>query len=255
MRSTVDNLTNPLYVDLLNVPYDHPIWKTICTTRVTQFFYDHIQIKDPNTLYIITDAKDRRAYLGAELINNFQDHVSYMLGPSNNHGEYVLYMNCTTDFGQHLFPICRFNDPQKAIDALNLYNRTGSHHAILIDVRTSIISFIENDIGVHDFVIGIISMFGYRDDPRLQDVMAAMRSYGAADNKADIGKYARMMAHQLSKTHKNPCYKFYSDVYDILVSYNFFRTEKYTKDPENAELSVPVHKISDAMTSTLLPRI
>lgn len=255
MRSTNDNLTNPLHVDMLAVPFEQSFWNTVNVSRVTQFFYDHLQIRDPGTLYIIGDSRDGRAFLGNIMLNRFRSKIAYLLGPSDHHGEYIMYMSCATDYGDYLYEICRYNDPQAAINALNQANKTASHHVIHLEVRASIISFIEENIGVHDFIIGLIAMFGYQDDPRLQDVMASMRAYGAADSDYDIGTNARVMIRNFAKNRPEGLYRFYSDIYDLLHTYNFFRDDKYTKDPENAELGEPVHKIVSIMADTVLPRI
>jgi hypothetical protein len=209
MKSTDDNLNNPMVVDTIG------IYPQVDTTNVS----------------IEKDSLKRM----------------YLLGSSNKLGEYQLYLNEATEFSDRLVKICRYDDPQVAINALNKFNNVGSHHLLNLQVYTVISQYIVKDIPLHDMLVGVISLFGYRDDIRLQQLLQTMISYNPCGIYKDLPALLKNDIKYL-KIHGNYLFKYYSDLYDLVNSYKYFQAKEFQLDPDNVDLSKVVEKVFTIMT-------
>jgi hypothetical protein len=244
-RSTQDNLENPLHVDPLKLPFDHPIWKSMDVVMITKEAYDLIAIKNPYTLYIITNDKGPTAYLGIARINLEKNNIKYLIGPDKQMGEYAVYMVFSTIHGDHLIEICRYRNLMDAAEALNQYTRAGSHNEKPLALRRMLISYIERDIQIHDLIVNVICMLQDTNHPQFQEMLSTLNLYNVQDiQDGDLPMDVKVLLHHCSAS-RNVMFKYYAALYDILVMYDFFREKKYTDDPDNADLHRPIERIME----------
>lgn len=248
MKSTDHNLNNPLRIGNIDLAREAESWQLPNVLFVTQEFYDLIKIKDPLTIYKITDSKDQRMYYGDHRIDVEKIGIKYLIGPSKKYGEYILYMNKIYDHNDHLIEIARYDDPQKAINAMILCNNAGNHTATDIKIYNAIISFIDEDISLHDLLISFLCIFGYKEDPRLQDVIETVISYND-NNSRNFSDLFRYEIVNYANTFDNPLYGLYSDFYNVIVKYDFFKDQKYHKGLESLDLSDVINDIISVVWS------
>jgi len=219
---------------------------------ITQEEYDLLQIKEPTTIYKITDAEDGRVYLGEHLIVKPSSSRKYLLGPANTRGEYIMYLNEVRNHQDCLLEIARYSDPQKAIDALNRFNRTGCHTDLALQTRNLLIGYIQKDLNIHDLLIGLIALFGYRDDIRLQQLIAATISLGTNKFDRDFSVTIRDTIAYWNGSSDDSLYKFYAKLYDVVVFYDHFKDRKFHReDPEDIDLA----EVIDRMLRTVISRV
>lgn len=246
MKSTDYNLNDPFVIDSINLQrtLDSRHYPNI--EHVNQNFYDLIQIKDPNTVYVINDATDGRIYYGDILIPKERNDVSYLIG-NDKKGNYVLYMNRVVGFNDKLIEICKYKDPQDAINNLNLFNNSGSHQPMNLKIYTTIISYLNDNISINDMILGIIVIFGFKNDPRLQYLIETSRRYimevnGKIDK--DLPPLWREELRHFKDRYPDSLFIYYSDLYDIIVKYNFFKDDKYNLNVnEHPDLSDVINEI------------
>lgn len=246
MKSTDYNLNDPFAIDSIHLQrtLDSSHYPNI--EHVDQNFYDLIQVKDPNTVYIINDSTDGRVYYGDILILKERNDVSYLIGTDKN-GNYVLYMNSVVGFNDKLIEICKYKDPQDAINSLNLFNNAGSHQPINLKIYSTIIPYIDNNISINDLILGIIVIFGFKNDPRFQYLIETSRQYilevnGKIDK--DLPPLWREELRHFKDRYPDSLFTYYSNIYDIMVKYNFFKDERYNLDiNEHPDLSDVINDI------------
>ena len=244
MRSTDHNLNNPMEVKTLNIYPSVDCTKLSEIVKLTMEEYELIQIKDPTIIYVITDSKDNKIYYGDILVAHGETERIYLLGPANKFGEYTLYLNETDGHTDRLIQICRYSDPQVAIDSLNKFNRVGSHHAKNLQTHIIISEYIIGDISIHDMLIGIISLFGYRDSIRLQSLVNVLKTYDINAGCKDLPILLKKDLRQLKTIYDNqPIFGFYSDLYDLVSYYNFFKGRDFQKDTEDLDLSKVIAQV------------
>jgi hypothetical protein len=243
MRSIDHNLNNPMLVDTL---CGSEKFSNVSCILLSYEEYQLIKIKDPDCIYIIEDHPDQLMYLGDRLIERETPKRMYLLGISK-FGEYDIYVNETDGKHDKLIKVCRYDDPQLAITDLNRVNNVGSHHKINFQIYSVIADYISKDISLNDMIIGIISLFGYRDDTRLQSLIQSMISYDANISQTYL-PYPLRKDIKMFKNNKNHLFKFYSDLYDLVLSYNYFLSKEFQKDPEELDLSKVIEKVVKIMT-------
>jgi hypothetical protein len=223
MRNHLDHSINhPMIVDELNI-YPPHLPKV---ELLRQESYNLIPLKDSTVIYIITDSIDDRCYLGEKLIKNNSTERMYLLGPADTYGEYSLYLNIKLRSLNKLIEICKYNNPQQAIDALNLFNKVGSHNDTALQLYNILLRYIDREIGINDTIIGIISLFGYRDDIRLQELIGTVHTYGDINsNDLELILQLREDLPRLSK--HSILFKYYHKLYDMIILYDFFKGNKY----------------------------
>lgn len=250
MKSTDHNLNNPMVVDTIPNPKDwidhllHPE-----AVAVTQETYDLIQKKDPGYIYIISDAIHPKAYYGDSLIVNDKPERMYLIGPSDKYGEYILYLNENREYHNGLIEICRFDDPQQAIISLNKFNKVGSHHNVNLQIYHLLSKYITRDIKLHDILIGIISLFGYQNDMKLQEVMQLMSYYDKGYGiKSRLELNLPAFELRMLRDNPNHLFRIYIDLYDLIVkNYNCF-TDKKFQDSQEPDLSEVIENVFRIIT-------
>jgi hypothetical protein len=231
-------MNNNMKVDLLNNIVQFP--KNI---HLTQEDYDLIKIKDRNVIYIIKNATDGRIYHGEKLIIRSSVSREYLLGTSSLHGEYILYVN-EPGYGDNLIEIERFANPEDAIIILTQLNKIGDHNPISTHVYMTLLSYLKKDIKLVELLLSIISIYGYKDDTRFQDLVQILMldSYNRKKDSSDISFKLREELHTLKR--QNVIYKFFSDLYDLIaIKYTYLRSAEYTNDPDNVNLKDIINKI------------
>lgn len=241
-------LDNKMVIDQID------LYKLVGTPEyisVTQEEYDLIQKKDPTAIYIISDTPGRM-YIGDNLLEKEKPKNTYLLGPSNQFGEYILYLNHPDDWVDHLLEISRYSNPQQAIDALNKFNRVGSHVDSALQTFNLIVCYIQSEITLHELLIGIISLFGYRDDIRLQQVIERATTYDVTRNSRD---FSPLMREEIPswKNDENYLFTYYSDLYDVIVKHNHFKGREFHVDPEELNLSNVINDIIKVIIELIIP--
>lgn len=250
MKSTTDNISNPMVVDTLNLYTGINSGTTRNVIVVSPENYELIKSKDPNTIYIVNNpvTKSRMVYLGESIIEEDASTPIYLLGPSDKFGEYTLYLNQSDGKSDKLIKICRYNDPQIAITELNKFNRVGSHNQLNLQIYNIIASYIQKDISLNDMILGIISAFGYRDDQKMHYLIQLTMIYDASGAFKDIPKVFKKVLKDMGKYSKNHLIGIYLNLYDLMDSYKFFQTKEFQKDPEELDLSKVIRKVIKIMT-------
>lgn len=250
MRSTDHNLNNPMEVGTINLYPSIDCTKLSEIVRIPMEMYELIKIKDPTCIYIITDSPTKKVYYGDWLVEDGKVERLYLLGPSDKFGEYTLYLNETDGIHDSLIKICRYSDPQAAINDLNKFNRVGSHQQTNLRIYNVVSQYITKDISIHDMLVGIISLFGYRDSNKLQSLLQTTTAYRADTNRNDL-PMALKNALLSFKNIKNPVFGFYADLYDLVTSYDFFKGRDFQKDPDDLDLSKVINKVVSIMENKI----
>lgn len=243
MKSTYQNLDNVMSIGNIDLQREVDSWKVPTVEKISQELYDLIQVKDPLKIYVISDSNDGRIYFGDHLIPKEQTSSKYVIGIDKVTNEYVLYMNLVDEHSDHLIPISRYSDPQDAFDAMNMCSNAGSHERINLALFTSICAFIDEYITIHDLILGIISLLGFKNDPRLQTVIEVSLSFGANQNKSDLPSIFKEELPFMQERYSNNLFKLYGMIYNVIVKYDFFKDKEYHRDVENIDLTKPIADI------------
>lgn len=219
------------------------------TTTLMQEEYDLLQQPNPNTIYIIINSPERRIYVGRNLADFKSADRMYLIGPGKCYGEYTLWLNEKVNYEDRLVEISSFKDPQKAINAMNRYNRVGSHTNLAISVYNVLISYLLKEVSLHEFIMGIIALFGYRDDRRFQELLQRTMTTGVQQYKrSDLPLQLKDQLH-IFKRSANHLFCFYSDLYDLVVFYDFFKDRKYQ---ENTIYDVDLSEVIERIFKTII---
>lgn len=238
MFSLQDHIDNPMRIpDYLHMEHTVESWKCPRVHQLTQEQYDLIKIHEPNTMYYITDAGRLKVYMGDQLIPEEKLKCKYLLGSKNvfDKPEYSLYMVIENDGRTDLVEIAVTNNLHDAVQLMNTWNKTGYHHETRGIIRQGLVSYIRRENSAHEFIVNILAMFGYRNDPRLQDVINTMTVMGASKGYK-FDNFASEQLEYLKKHPNNSVYKRYSNLYDLLVKYDWFRGPEYQKDDVDLEM-------------------
>ena len=236
LKSTDHNLNNPMSIEEIDY-YNHlDSVKLPIVEHLSKAQYDLIAIKDPETIYIITDTY--QIYRGESEIKEEVPKVKYLLGGVNNKNEYILYLNEDGFHRNNLFPIAKFKDIRVAIKTLNQLNHTGSHNKLSLDIANILRSYLDKNISLHTFVIGVISASGYKRSIKLQEFLSRIHNYGAEDKNVFFNDnlYRDLVQNEINKTD-NEIFKKYTILYDLMMSYDFFNNRKYKNKLDNLDLS------------------
>lgn len=244
MFSTIDNIRNPLrIVDELHLHPAVDVFQCPRIEHMTQERFDLIT-HDPHTIYHITDSEIPRAYLGDVLLKDHPNKTNVLMGPENNDGTYSLYRVITLYDREIIIELSRFTDANDAVKCLNEWNRVGDPYRIRGAIRETLLNYISGLNNVNDFIIGILSMIEYKDDPRLQDVIAVMNSWGASGWKKQIPSFPVQQLMIASHSSDNMLFSLYRKIYEKVVVVNgFFNDEKYYVDPDKAPLTEAIDTI------------
>lgn len=201
---------------------------------VTQEWYDLLQTKDPHTIYIILNAKDRRVYHGDILISVENQKPRYFLSISPSK-EYQIHINYHENYTDRLILISTYTDINTAIKDLTRFNNVGSHIKWATQAYRIIYLYIRKDISLQEFLIGMISLFGYRDHPMLQTLIEYSLSLGVdMRSNTPCMELVENLPHFKSRHF---IFRMYSDLYDLVVLFNFFKDAKYHDFTKDIDLS------------------
>ena len=235
MKSTDHNINNPTIIDDIPLMRYVEGWELPKIMNVTKEFYDLIQIKDPMTIYNITDDPEHNSYFGNMLLNKNVTRNKYFM-TYESRGEYCIYFNDKN--GTHgndcLIEICRFAEPDVAIRALTTFNAIGDHHSYSFSIYILLSNYIRKEISIHDMLIGIICSYGYKNSTQFQQLLSILNPYIINEHGIfrDLPVLLREELHNFKNIKDITDEKFilvnlYSNLYDIIIKYNFFKDKKY----------------------------
>jgi hypothetical protein len=245
MKSTDYNINNPFKKVELDLLRTIPSWNILNILNITQEEYNLIQIHDPHTMYIISDSDTGKVYLGDILIEEDCTINKYYMG-INDRKEYVVYVDQlagTLDNRSQLVEICAYDNPQSAIDALYQFNKVGSHIKTDFDIYGIIKSYIEKNISTHELIISILVVYNFREDCRLQNIIEFAVSHNA---HRCMKEFPSFYADQISRMRDNKpesLFPVYSNLYDLIVKYDFFSDRKY-QNIDDLDLSSEIRDIN-----------
>ncbi len=242
MDSTNHNLENPTKVDILRIVKDVNSHDFPTVKLVSQEFYDLGQNHDPHTIYCINNSPDMRVYYGDILVLKPRNRKQKYFLTILDDGTYSISLNQVNGHHDNLIEICRFDDPKKAMDTLRIFNRIGFHQMEQIRISNMIASYSETNISCHDLIIGIMNELGYKEDPRLQQVIMAATIYGATSKYPYLpDDLVDMIKNQIKSDPSDPVYKVYYEIYKVVLKYGFadigFRTKDVINDIINITMS------------------
>lgn len=245
MNSTDHNINNPLCIDGIDLMQTAESWTTPSIKITTQEEYDRLRVHDPLTIYMIHEAKDKRVYLGDVLINHSHSHngIKYFVGIDDSSYEWILYINIIHGHSDRMIPLCRYKDPQMALNALSMYSNVGSHEKLEVSLYSAICAFLDKMIPLHDLIIGSLCLVGYKSDPRIQMIADVAVSYGVMSYNDDLPQLFREDLPNMSSQFDNPLFDVYADLFNVFVKYNMFRDKKYHEGFDRLDLKNPIKDI------------
>ena len=235
------NLINPMRTFQVD-PSNTAIDSCFKIEFITQDLYDLMNYHDPQTKYIITNSSDGRVYHGDIMVPKEKANAQYLLSINRETGLYQIFSNCIYDNIDHLVLIEDYNNPDDAISALTRYQNIGSGDEIASGIYIIINEYIKGNININNTIIGILNIFGFKEDPRLQQLHEAnilYNKYSSSDKR--ISSQYHHILPQLATTHPNSLFNIYYSIYNIFEKYNFFMSDKYQYD--NIDLHIEIHEI------------
>lgn len=230
MKSSNFNLHSSITNNEINLLHTIENLHAFEVCHLTQDEYDVMSKHDETTTYVITDAKDGRMYIGSRLIPISKNDRQYLLGYDPYKYKYILYLNSVEGYMDQLVPIAEFNNPQDAINALISCNHLNDHNETFFKIIKVLTQYIDGDVGMNSTLISMISILGYRDDGRLQDLNRLSIIYNDDQSAKDISQQHRLMLHQEKDVSTNALISIYSDLYDLFVLNDFFKDYKTIDD-------------------------
>lgn len=209
---------------------------------VTQEWYDLLPSKDPHAIYIIIGAKDRRVYHGEVLVVEENRKPEYFL--CSNGEEYKIYINFRENYVDRLIPIASYKDIYDAMRDLNRFNCVGSHADWALQCYNIIYFYLTKEISLQNMMIGILSAMGYKNHPMLQALIEYSLSLGV--NNQSMEPCMELVENLPHFKKRHFLFRMYSDLYDLLVLFDFFKDPKYhdfTKDIDLSEFIKRLPKI------------
>ncbi len=256
MTSTDQNLNHPNQVDTIQLMRIVESIKYMQLQPVTQDFYDRIAEPDPHTCYVITDAEDGRMYYGKTMIIPSKLGPRYFLS-QDRESEYILYVNDRSynRSGDHLLEVCRFDDVNKALETMRLYNRVGSHASNNLQIYKTLINYINEELSIDEAILSVLVIMGYKEQPEFQSVVQFLVATNAGTYlngdhqprwRENLTPICSEELKRRAKVYPGTLYEFYNSVYEIFVKYNFFKSKVYKDEPTLANLSDPIDDIITA---------
>ena len=253
MKSTDNNLYNHLKVTEIDIRNTIDAFPNSKIFRCDKDYYDAMQQHDPRTTYIVK-FKDgvTRCFIGDMPIEKVSRRPKYVMSITDN-CEYQIFINLADtksyDSQSILIPLVRYDDPQKAINALHAYRKVGSSEKISLEIFIALGSYISKENGINELLINLIGNLGYRDDPRLQYLNELAVTYGVESSTRDLSPTYRTMLHNIANKKADTLVPLYSAFYDVIVKYDFFKGKKYSlarREVEELDLSEEVNDIYNA---------
>lgn len=244
--STDHNLNDPNRVIQLNLGMEDPFSECTKVVNLRKEEYTLTKIKDPNTIYVITDSDKNEIYKGDLLISSDEPKRQYFISNGDNIGEYVLYLNEPTSNYDRLIPICRYKDPDAAIQQLHKLNHIGSHTKIDYQLYLLLVRYIKKEISLHEWIMATMTIFGHGKKSQFQELIQIIDSFHiiSLTENPDSTKVAMLGLRRLP----NKLCHYYADLYDLMNGqFNYFRGRKYRKDPDTLNLSSEILCIINVM--------
>ena len=245
MKSTDNNINKPLKVDTLHLAREVESWQFMKILYVTQENYDAMNFYDPYTAYVIKDPGSSRVYYGSMRVDNdsYVRNPKYVMGLTSE-GEYAIFMNTSS----RLIQISRYNDVQKAFEALKLLSNIGSYYEMDWHIYNFLTAYIDKDITCNQMIISIMSeLFNIKETAEFQSFIQILSTDGADNEYKDISPMLRedlgrwtSANFQRTDNYSQEVYRLmsiYSDIYNIIVKYNFFKEDKYHDPSGDIDLS------------------
>ncbi len=247
MKSSNFNLHSTITENEINLLHVIENLHAFEVCHLTQAEYDVMTQHDETTTYVITDSKDGRMYIGSRLIPISKNDRQYLLGYDPYKNKYILYLNAVEGYIDHIAPISEFANPQDAINALITCNHLYDHNATFLKIIKVLAEYIIGNVGMNQTLISMISVLGYRDDGRLQDLNRLSIVYNDDQSARDISSVHKLMLHNEKDNNMNGLVSVYSDLYDLFVLNNFFKDYETIDDVDTAT----IRKFSKDVLSTL----
>ena len=144
-----------------------------------------------------------------------------------------------------LVEICTYDNPQSAIDAIAKFNKVGSHIQRDFDIYSVINNYIQKDISTHELITSILMVYNFREDPRLQNIIEFAIAHNAHKCMKEFPSFYADQITRMRDHKPESLFPLYSNLYDLVVKYNFFSDRKYQSD--DLDLSTEISDISKIM--------
>lgn len=147
---------------------------------VSKAEYELIKDKDPLAFYVIRETgqifKGANSNPEPSIVSSLRN--KYFMTISDDCKEFLICI-AFTDINRQSFiiEIERYNNEADAFNALKRYNFVTSHREVPNNIQTLLNQFEEKNISFLDLVYGIISCFGYRNDPRFVQLVNVINAY------------------------------------------------------------------------------
>ena len=247
MKSTDANINHPnqvFQIDLNKMIQDEDR-NTIA--YLTQAEYDAMGQHDDTVIYIITDSDKGNMYWGDSPVAVNKNTTQYLMGYDPDTSKYIVYVNEVQNYQDDLIPLEAFSKPQDALNAIQSYSYIGGHSIIYLKILKVLDDYLQDFTGLNYTIISMISILGYQNDTRLQQLNQLSIIYGDQGRKKDISDQHRAMLHNIKNQGTNPLVGLYSDIYDIFVKNKMF--SKY-KEIDNIPSAI-LHQFSKDVLSSL----
>ena len=219
----------------LSLGMDDPFSELPKVVNLKKEEYALVKLKDPNTIYVITNSDKNEIYKGDLLISSDQPKRQYFIGNGEKVGEYILYLNNVTSNYDRLIPICRYDDPQIAIKELHELNCMGSHTKLEYQLYLLLIQFIKKEMTIHELIMAIFTEFGYAKDTEFQDLIQRIE-YFHITTLIENPESTAIAMNGLRRLPNKLCI-YYANLYDLLWNkLRCFSKRKYKKPPEELVL-------------------
>ena len=228
MRFTDHNLENPFRTTEFLVRDE--VKNTI---YLFQSEYNAIGKKDPFTFYIIRETGE--VFRGEEKVvtPSYNHKISGKYFISNNeNNEFVLFLNYQTfDHRSFLIEIERYDDVIAAVYSMKLYNRANSHSKRTIRIFLLLNNLIKKEIGLMDFIYGVLAEFGFKDHPLFQEIFRVVDSYyNSFESKQEMPNAIKVKEIDLVRSD-NFLFKYFFGIYRIIEE-NKVRKNKFLSDDD-----------------------
>jgi len=225
MKSTDNDINNPLRITGIDISNSlmsagHYVKRT---AFMPQNFYDRMEVpRDPNVLFCITD-KEGKFYLGdVPVSKKLSNQPKYVLSIEDN----KFYVINLLDNG-FITEICRFINPNDAIERLQSYQKFNNHNTIVCENINNVINlYIGESLSIHEAIMHIMTCAGFDKDPDFQFLNELAISNGITSKDKDFNSQ-----HLLSLGHyrsTNKMVDLYTEIYNIFVL--FINNIKKNKD-------------------------
>lgn len=243
IRSTDHNLNNPTKrIELsVNDVYD-ALGRAKQIVYLTQDRYDSMPMHDPNHAYVIIDANDKRYYYGDAIVIPKPNEIKYYIG-INDQNEYELCVNLKQQNIDQIIPVARYKNAQKAINALQIAKKSNGPFDINLSLYETLIAYINRDSNINNTIINIISSFGHREDPKLQQLIESIHTVPETKDGRDVNPILREDMQHFRNIYVDTLWPIYASIYDVFIIFDFFKDKRKYVEPEHPDLSGAIDKI------------